>query len=268
MPTIEQRQLSSANRLFALLDLFTEQAPVWDTDALIAALGCPRATAYRALKTLVDAGFLVKLAAGRYGLGPRIIQLDWQLRSSDPLLHAAMPLMQDLSRDTGLDAVLSVLMGEHIIDIHRATGQARLALAYGRGRPRPLFLGAAPRVLLAYQPPGVLRRLHERRAEEIRHCAMGQNWAEFRARLAQVREAGWTASLGELEAHLGAVAVPVMDEEGSVRAALALVGPQPRFQAGGLASLVGPLKAAAARLRPQPGHGPEVPARSSDRSGD
>ncbi len=255
--------LSSAARLFALLDLFTEQAPIWGTDEIIAALACPRATAYRALKTLVDAGLLVKLAAGRYGLGPRIIQLDWQLRTSDPLLHAALPLMDALARDTGFDVVLSVLMGEHLIDIHRVSGEATLELAYGRGRPRPLFQGAAPRVLLAYQPAGVLRRLYERRADDIARCGMGQTWTQFRARLARVRESGWTVSIGELEAHLGAVAVPVLDEEGAVRAALALVGPQQRLQAEGPESLVNPLQAAAACLRHQGGGVPELLPASS-----
>ncbi len=255
--------LSSAARLFALLDLFTEQAPIWDTDEIISALACPRATAYRALKTLVDAGLLVKLAAGRYGLGPRIIQLDWQLRSSDPLLHAAIPVMGALARDTGFDVVLSVLMGEHLIDIHRVNGEATLELAYGRGRPRPLFQGAAPRVLLAYQPAGVLRRLYERRAKDIERCGMGHTWTQFRARLAQVRESGWTVSLGELEAHLGAVAVPVLGEDGAVRAALALVGPQQHLQAEGAGSLVEPLKAASALLRPDGGGGSESPPASS-----
>jgi DNA-binding IclR family transcriptional regulator len=249
-------RLSSAKRLFALLDRFTEQAPVWDTDALISSLGCPRATAYRALKTLVDAGLLVRLAAGRYGLGPRIVQLDWQLRSSDPLLHAAIPVMDGLARSTGLDAVLSVLMGDHLIDTHRAGGASPLILAYGRGRPRPLVLGAAPRVLLAHQPLGVLRRLHARRAEEIARCGMGQDWAQFRTRLAQVRETGWSVSRGELETHLGAVAVPVVDEEGTVRAALALVGPPAGLEAPGVPSLVDALVAARDQLRLRLGRRP------------
>ncbi|MFN7288016.1 MAG: IclR family transcriptional regulator [Burkholderiales bacterium] len=217
--------MNSAERLFALLACFTEQAPVWETDALIAALGCTRATGYRAIKTLVDAGFLVKLAAGRYALGPRIVQLDWQLRSTDPVLRRAVPVMESLVEKTGFDAVLSVLMGETLIDTHRASRQgSRLELGYGRGRPRPLFLGASPRVLLAHLPVTTQRRLQARHAVEVARCGMGQNWQEFRARLAAVREAGWSLSLGELEAHLGAIAVPVFGEEGTVVAALALVG--------------------------------------------
>ena len=159
--------------------------------------------------------------------------------------------MDTLAKDTGFDVVLSVLMGERLIDIHRVSGEATLELAYGRGRPRPLFQGAAPRVLLAYQPAAVLRRLHDRRAAEIARCGMGKTWTQFRARLAQVRESGWTLSLGELEAHLGAVAVPVRDEEGAIRAALALVGPKERLRAQGAASLVDPLKAASALLGSQ-----------------
>jgi DNA-binding IclR family transcriptional regulator len=171
------------------------------------------------------------------------------LRSSDPLLHAAIPVMEDLARRTGFDAVLSVLMGEYLIDTHRATGDAGLELAYGRGRPRPLFLGAAPRVLLAHQPVALLRRLHGRRADEIAACGMGQDWAEFRARLMTVREAGWTISLGELESHLGALAIPVLDEEGTVRAALALVGAPERLRRSDPQALVGDLRVARDQVR-------------------
>lgn len=230
--------MNSAERLFALLGCFTEQAPAWETDALIAELGCTRATGYRAIKTLVDAGFLVKLTAGRYGLGPRIVQLDWQLRTTDPVLRRALPVMDTLVAQTGFDAVLSVLMGDTLIDTHRARHQGSpLELGYGRGRPRPLFLGAAPRVLLAHLPLASLRRLHARHADEAARCGMGPSWKAFRARLAAVREAGWSLSLGELEAHLGAVAVPVFGEDGTVVAALALVGSPEAVESDSLGAL-------------------------------
>jgi hypothetical protein len=38
---------------------------------------------------------------------------------------------------------------------------------YGRGRPRPMFYGAAPKVILANQPAAWLHRLYDARSTEI-----------------------------------------------------------------------------------------------------
>ena len=103
--------MSSPSRALALLDLFSESRPVWHTDEMNEALGYTRATGYRYVRDLVEAGFLQKVSAGRYALGPRIIGLDYQLRRSDPVLLAAAPVMEDLVRRSRLDCVLTTMYG-------------------------------------------------------------------------------------------------------------------------------------------------------------
>lgn len=139
--------MTSPARALAVLDLFTQQRPVWQPDEINGALGYTRATGYRYVKDLVEAGFLQKVSAGRYALGGRIVELDYQLRQSDPVLLAALPVMESLARGSGFDVVLSVLFGgPMVIDVHRVSVQSSLKLAYGRGRPRPLFRSGAPKI--------------------------------------------------------------------------------------------------------------------------
>lgn len=217
--------MSSPSRVFAVLGLFSRERPVWQPDEINEALGYSRPTGYRYVKELVEAGLLQKVSAGRYALGARIIELDYQLRQSDPVLLAAMPVMGKLAADSGYDAVLSVLYaGPRVIDIHRVSGERGLKLAYGRGRPRPLFRSGAPKVLLAGLPRAPLLKVYESRAEEIEASGMGSNWAEFRAYLTEVRRQGFYRSSGELEPGIGAMAVPVLNGDGDCVAALALVG--------------------------------------------
>ena len=45
-------------RVLGVIDLFTEAKPIWTADELIEAQATSRATTYRDLKALVDAGFL------------------------------------------------------------------------------------------------------------------------------------------------------------------------------------------------------------------
>lgn len=217
--------MSSPARVFAVLGLFTRDRPVWQPDEINEALGYSRPTGYRYVKELVEAGLLQKVSAGRYALGARIIELDYQLRQSDPVLLAAMPVMRELAARSGYDAVLSVLYGgPKVIDIHRASGEKDLELAYGRGRPRPLFRSGAPKVLLAGLPRAPLLKIYEAKAREIADSGMGTSWTEFRTQLTAIRRAGFYRSSGELEPGIGAMAAPVFNAEGDCVAALALVG--------------------------------------------
>lgn len=223
--------MSSPSRVFAVLGLFTIDRPVWSPDEINDALGYTRPTGYRYVKELVDVGLLRKVAAGRYALGTWIVELDYQLRQTDPLLLAAAPTMAALARRTGHDAVLSVLFpGPKVVDVHRASGGTDLSLAYGRGRPRPLFRSAAPKVLLAWLGRAPLARLHAEHAAEIAANGLGEDLGAFRAYLADVKRRGWYRSRGELERSLGAMAVPVLDGDGDCIAALALVGRVTRME--------------------------------------
>jgi DNA-binding IclR family transcriptional regulator len=241
--------MSSPARVLALLALFTEERPVWHTDEMNEALGYARATGYRYVRELVEAGFLQKVAAGRYALGPRIIELDYRLRRSDPVLLAAAPVMEDLVRRTRLDCVLSAMYGTKVVDTCRVSGDATLELGYGRGRPRPLFQGAAPKVILSCLPRPRLMRVHAQHAAEIAARGLGADWAAFRAGLAQVRRDGFYLSLGELEPSVGGAAVPLLSADGDVLAALTLVGTCGRLQAVGAPRLKALLQKAAEQIR-------------------
>jgi len=225
--------MTSPARAFAVLNLFDEQHPVWHTDAINEALGYTRATGYRYVKDLVEAGFLQKISAGHYALGPRIIELDYQLRRSDPVLHAAAPVMDELVRKARLDAVLTTMYGRKVIDIYRAGIDPTLELSYGRGRPRPLFKGAAPKVLAANLPRAAMVRLYEDTAAEAADSDLGTSWNEFRTRLAAIRRDDFYWSRGELEADVGGAAVPVFKADGDIGAALALIGHIDALEAAG-----------------------------------
>lgn len=216
--------MTSPSRVLAILGLFTKECPIWHTDEINERMGYSRATGYRYVKDLVDAGFLQKVSAGHYALGARIIELDYQLRQSDPVLLAAAPIMDALAARVRLDAVLSAMLGAQVVDVHRASRDSSLHLAYGRGRPRPLFQGAAPNILMACLPRAGLLRLYRNHAREIDAAGLGSSWDSFRKRMAEFRAKGMYLSLGEVEPGVGAAAVGLLNAEGEVAAALSLVG--------------------------------------------
>ncbi|HYP83302.1 IclR family transcriptional regulator [Variovorax sp.] len=242
--------MTSPTRALAILDLFTHDRPVWQPDQINEALGYARATGYRYVKDLVQAGFLQKAGAGAYALGGRIIELDYQLRQSDPVLLAARPEMDALAAASALDAVLSVLFGgPKVIDTYRASVQPALHLSYGRGRPRPLFRSGAPKILLSGLPRAALLKLYESRRDEVAASGMGETWEAFRAYVTRVRKQGYYRSSGELEPGVGAAVVPVFNGEGDMIAALALVGTDAAIDRHDESTLRGWLEPAARRIQ-------------------
>lgn len=217
--------MSKRSRVFQIIDLFTQKHAVWTVDEMSAALDYARPTTYRYVKELVDEGFLQKTAAGKYSLGARFVQIDYQIRRSDPLLLASGPIMDCLARKLGESVLLSKMYGRQIINIHHiGRPEGELPFPHSRGRPRPLFRGAAPRVLLAYLPRAALVRLYEGNADTIAADGMGTSWKEFRKFLSQIRKDGFYLSLGEVEADVAAAAVPVLDDEKEVVATLSIAG--------------------------------------------
>lgn len=220
----------SIGRALAILDLFTVDAPSWTAEQICEQRRLSLPTGYRYIRELVGAGLLVRLSGGRYSLGPKIIALDHTIRQSDPLLRLAVPVMVDLVRRTGCACVLSSLLGDQILDTHREAGAEPLTLAYGRGRPRPMFYGAAPKVILANQPAAWLHKLYDARSAEIAAAGLGKDWSSFRRYLSEIRRNGFYVSRGELEADISAVAAPIRGGSPEPHSALALVTTSERFK--------------------------------------
>ncbi len=140
---------SSLERMLRILDLFTEHHPIWTVDGMGNALGFTRSTAYRYVRELAEANLLFQVEAGRYALGARIITWDRQLRVSDPLVRAAHSLESTFPQWGAEQAWLVCrLFKDQVVCIHQ-TGNLSNQVSYSRGSPRPLFMGATSKAILA-----------------------------------------------------------------------------------------------------------------------
>ncbi|WP_422842893.1 IclR family transcriptional regulator [Acidovorax sp. M2(2025)] len=214
---------SSLARMLSVLDLFSDHQLTWTAEAITDALQVSLPTGYRYVKMLTEAGLLQRSADAHYTLGPRIIVLDHYIRQGDPVLQHGVALMRGMVEQTGLDCVVSSLYGLQVLDTHREFGASRATLSYGRGRPRPLFLGAAPKVILSCFTPAQLHRVFDEHTQEIAQAGLPRDWSEFRKYYSAIRKAGHYFSNGELEPNLAAVAVPLQKADGTLLGAISLV---------------------------------------------
>jgi DNA-binding IclR family transcriptional regulator len=225
MDPLEQPKMSSLERMLAILDLFTESNPIWSVDEIAAKFAYTRSTAYRYVRELADAGLLTQAETARYSLGPRIIQLDRQLRVSDPLLKAMQALEPTLPRWSDEQIwLLCRLYRDTVTCIHQV-GHLRQGVSFSRGFPMPLFRGATSKVILAFLPERHYTRLYLDNPELVKDAGLGTNWNEFKASLRQIRQHGYAISVGEVDTGLFGIAAPVLGANQKVIGSVSLVRP-------------------------------------------
>lgn len=239
---------SSLERMLGVLDLFDDTHLMRTAEDIAAALDVSLPTSYRYVRLLLQAGLLQRVEDSHYALGPRIILLDHYIRRADPVLKVGLPVMRELVDATGFDCVLTGVFGLQVLDTYREMGTSPASLAYGRGRPRPLFLGAAPKVLLASFGSTQLKKVFELKHEEAVRAGLPAEWSEFRRYYAAIRKAGHYISKGELEPQLAAVAAPILKPDGGAWAAISLVFDTSRLAIVDLEKMVRLITEAATRI--------------------
>lgn len=225
--------------MLAVLDLFTDEHAILSADDITARLKYSRPTGYRYVRELVAAGLLLR-APGGYALGPRIIELDWLIRTRDPLLTTSREAVSELSQKLGCDITQMGLYGERIVTIHHERGPEPLEISFDRGRPMPLFRGAPSKAVLAFLPRARLERLY------AKHHARG--FPKFFKEMQDIRKAGYAVSFGELDPGKVGIGAPVFRRDRSVAGSLCLVLTAVRYDTANRELLLDTLLATASRI--------------------
>jgi len=223
--------LATIDRALGILQLFAGEQSEWTVEAAARELGLTQSTAYQYFRSLVEAGLLSTYRAGRYVVGPAIIELDRQTRRRDPLIQGAREEMDRLSASLGSvdDVVLLCRLYKLTVMCidQRAPPFPHRAVSYERGRPMALERGAASKVILANLPPRTLRRYFDTHKAGSN---MDASWPDFRKPLRLIRKAGFCITHGELDPGRVGLSSPVFASEGEVIGSIGLVLSESHFQ--------------------------------------
>jgi len=221
--------MAATDRSLSVLKLFSLASPVWTAEEVSVELQVSMSTAYRYLLALEAIGLVTTARAGKYVLGPAIIELDRQIQLTDPLLLAARPVMQKIS-EFGPDSSVVLLCrsySESVLCMHQVhTKGPQLLISYERGRPMPMFRGATSRIILAHQPTRLLRALYARHEKEIRESGIGASWEEFRAAMRKLRRTGYAVSHGEIDQGRIGISTALLNDDRSALGGLSYVIPE------------------------------------------
>ncbi len=170
------RPPTSADKVLAVLSLFTASQPVWSPERAARRMNVSLATGYRYFNMLVDRGLLERLQRNRYVLGPAVVELDRQVRAADPVLKLAQPVMERLLRRVRQPAtvLLCRYYREKVMCIHQETNRLGEPISsYERGVLLPLFRGATSKAILAHLPPRTVANLWRDHRREIAAAGLG-----------------------------------------------------------------------------------------------
>lgn len=210
--------------MLGILDLIggDRERTGWSFDELHAELGYTRSTLYRYLKILGDFGLVTSLPGIGYTLGPRIIEMDYLIRTKDPLIRVAQPMMEELVRKFPGVALLCRRYRHKVLCVHQESSTDAIRSNYERGKARPLLRGAASVTILAHLQPHQLKRLYRDFADDFAEAGLGTTLQEVKTTLKVHRQQGWTVSIGEVTPGVIGIAAPIFDARHEVLGSLSL----------------------------------------------
>lgn len=206
-----EKQTSSLTRVLAVLDLFSEDRLEWMPDEMMAELGYTRPTLYRYLKTLKEAGLLSSLPNAGFTLGPRIVEFDYLLRRSDPLILHGTTHLRDLAARYECTALFARWHGNRILCVESVSSTDRPLSSYSRGRPMPLGRGAISRSIIAFLPRRRQQVVIEENLADLRSVGLGETVAEVQESLRRVRATGYAVGFGEVTPGMVGIGAPIFD---------------------------------------------------------
>lgn len=233
--------------MLMVLDLFDESRVSWTADAICERLHLSTSSGYRYIRELAAAGLLARLPKGMYVLGPRIIELEYVMRTSDPVARAGLPILRSLARSTGCDVLFSNIHGLHIINVLHVHGVENLAITYTRGRQHPLFRGAVAKSILPFLGRSQLLKIYESKRDDVAEAGLGETWLQFWRTLQTMKKQGFSESQGELDPGIHGLGVPLL-LNGSVMGSVSLVYSSERAKLLNVAGLIDQMQSTASEL--------------------
>ncbi|MFM8865432.1 MAG: IclR family transcriptional regulator [Limnohabitans sp.] len=211
--------VATLDRALSILDAFSTVRPTPGLADIAAHTRIAKSTVLRMLASLQHAGLVLRLADGRYALGPAVARLQRVRAASVSVESVVLPVLQDLAAATGESASFYVRQGEQRLCLLRVDSPRPVRDHLQVGALLPLERGAAGRVLLAFA---------------------GARGAVY----ARIRREGVAVLAGDRLAEIAGVAAPVFEAGGSLAGALSLSMPVQRL----MSTMATPVRQAAQRI--------------------
>ena len=219
-------RVRAVNRAVAILRTFTPGRPNLALGEIVKLTGLDAGTTRRLLVTLRDEGLVRQdTASGLYSASIGLLELSRAVPESLSLTALVEDRVKQLAEETQTTVYLSTVSGDQALCTARHNGGRAIEVRWWAvGEQRAFNMGTGPRVLLAYQDAA--------RREEIINDVLAldaRQAKELRDELEEIRASGTIVKHDEIASGLSAMAVPLLDHNDSILAAISTGGLSPRY---------------------------------------
>jgi IclR family transcriptional regulator, acetate operon repressor len=251
--------VQSVQRALSLLRLFDSAHPEWSAAELARRSGLRRTTAFRLIKTLAAEDVLaLNPINGRYFLGPAVFQFAYVWVADASLARIAAPHLERLAEATDESVGLTVWNGEGPLCVAHSPSPRPFRFLMYVGQTFTDIANAHSKVLLAFGP--------EERRERVLRKSLPALTAftitdidRYRDELKRIAAEGVAYDVQGQQRGVCALAVPVYDFSGEVRASLSVVVSEVRYGPAEARRYSQALKQVAAALSYELGYREPVP---------
>ncbi len=221
---------SSAERSLRLLAKLADEGRALSLAELAAYLSLPKATAHRLCTQLLETGFISRSENDReYMVGPALRKLAFDTLNHGTVSGLRHAVIADLVAQVGETCNYTTLDGAQVLYLDRVEAPWPWRLTLDVGVHVPIHCTASGKLFLAFMASDrrdlLLSALKLERLTDSSIVDAG----ELRKECDSIAEAGYSLDREEFIVGLLAIAVPVFDNSGQVRAALACHAPRARM---------------------------------------
>jgi IclR family pca regulon transcriptional regulator len=218
-PAMRREVMGGLAKGLEVLRAFSRDKPHMTLSEVAARAGLPPATARRCLNTFEELGYVTRNGR-QFLLRPKVLEIGAAYLESMDIESLTQTHLEEMARETGDSAALSVLDGSEIIYVARASVRTLMRLEAHVGSRFPAHATSMGRVLLAglgaerlnwYLTSASIKPLTDRTVTDpIRLARL----------ITDTRKTGYSVVEDELAYGVIALAVPVFDSAGRIVAAL------------------------------------------------
>lgn len=222
--------MGTTSKALTLLEFFSRSQPLIGLSAMARLSGQNKATTHRLLGELAHFGMVEQVGAGReYRLGPHFLRLAALREHNVPMRESAISLLQELAKETGETAHISLLHGQTL---------STLSYAYGLGHGTfvhmedaeilSLHATSSGLAVLAFSNPSFVDQVLAKKLA-ARTSQTKTDPSAIRALFPSIRNTGVAISVGGFEEDVYSHAAPVFDASSNSIGAMAVAAPVNRM---------------------------------------
>ncbi|MBI2741238.1 MAG: IclR family transcriptional regulator [Rhodospirillales bacterium] len=191
-------------------------------EELASDLGLHTSIVYRAVRSLVAAGFIQREPTGGYCVGTGLLSMSVALASRIDIRTAVRPVMQAVVAEFGETASLHIRSGDKRVCVETVDGTHAVRRVIPVGETLPLYAGETGRVFLSTLPPAEVAEFVDAA------IAAGLDGARLERDLVAVRKKGYFIGIGERTKDVGAISVALWGPS-AMLAVMTVSGPATRW---------------------------------------